>query len=99
MIYALGVALAAGAGFVIIAHGDYTSPIVYVAISYLSTILGVHINLIGSSSAATAQTLTAVDPATIAQDYLSGAAASVAQSATVTPAPSPQTPPTGQVTP
>lgn len=79
-IYVLGVALAAGGGYVVIAHANYTSPIVYVAISYWSTILGVHVNNISSPTPSVTTdpaATTAIDPSAIAQSFLSGAAAAV----------------------
>jgi hypothetical protein len=88
-VYVLGIALAAGGGYVVIAHGNYTSPIVYVAISYWSTILGVHVNNISSPTPSVA-TDPAVDPSVIAQSFLSGAAsANSTPSSDVPPTPVP----------
>jgi hypothetical protein len=47
-VYLLGAALAAESAWMVVKHADYTNPIVYVAIAYWSSILGVHINNIGT---------------------------------------------------
>lgn len=51
MIYGIGVAVAVGAGYELIKYSDWSNPLVTFAGMYLSTLLGMHVSLVGGSAA------------------------------------------------